>query len=246
MIEHGPSFDSPEAATPGPTGPADDAALDDLPPQVRERLAEILDSYLDALQHGTYRSPEELIAMHPELAGPLRRYLGSLNLLHQAASACQAKTEPTPPGQLGDFQILSELGRGGMGIVYQARQISLGRLVALKVLPFAAVLDRKQVARFQNEAQAAAQLHHPHIVPVYAVGCERGVHYYSMQFIDGQRQESTVGCIRARTSPRSIARSPRILLEQTGERCRGHRNAVIRGGALRVARTTRRLRAVPD
>ena len=64
-------------------------------------------------------------------------------------------------------------------------QLSLGRRVALKVLPLAGALDPRQLQRFNNKAQAAADLHHPHIVPVYAVGCERGVHYYAMQFIDG-------------------------------------------------------------
>ena len=73
-----------------------------------------------------------------------------------------------------------------MGVVYEAQQISLGRRVALKVLPFAAVLDSRQIARFKHEAEAAAQLDHPHIVSVFAVGVERGVHYYAMQFIDGQ------------------------------------------------------------
>ena len=67
----------------------------------------------------------------------------------------------------------------------QAVQLSLGRRVALKVLPFAATLDVKQLQRFKNEAQSAAHLHHQNIVPVYAVGCERGVHYYAMQFIEG-------------------------------------------------------------
>jgi WD40 repeat protein/tetratricopeptide (TPR) repeat protein len=73
-----------------------------------------------------------------------------------------------------------------MGIVYEAEQLSLGRRVALKVLPFAAALDAKQLQRFKNEAQAAAGLHHTNIVPVYAVGCERGLHFYAMQFIDGR------------------------------------------------------------
>ena len=72
-----------------------------------------------------------------------------------------------------------------MGVVYEAEQLSLRRRVALKVLPFAATMDPKQLQRFRNEAQAAASLHHEHIVPVHAVGCERGVHYYAMQFIDG-------------------------------------------------------------
>ena len=73
-----------------------------------------------------------------------------------------------------------------MGVVYEAQQESLGRRVALKVLPFAAVLDARQLARFKNEAHAAALLQHQSIVPVYSVGCERGVHYYAMQYIEGQ------------------------------------------------------------
>src|SRR5262249_7581157 len=77
-------------------------------------------------------------------------------------------------------------------VVYEARQVSLGRRVALKVLPFAAALDARQLQRFKNEAQAAACLHHTNIVPVYAVGCERGVHYYAMQFIDGQTPEALI------------------------------------------------------
>jgi serine/threonine protein kinase/Tfp pilus assembly protein PilF len=89
-------------------------------------------------------------------------------------------------GILGDFRLLREVGRGGMGIVYEAMQISLGRRVALKVLPFAATMDPRHLQRFQNEARAAASLHHTNIVPVYYVGCERGVHFYAMQFIDGQ------------------------------------------------------------
>src|SRR5262249_21493978 len=89
-------------------------------------------------------------------------------------------------GTLGDFRLIREVGRGGMGVVYEAEQISLARHVALKVLPFAATMDSKQSQRFHNEARAAACLEPPHMVPVYAVGCERGVHFYAMKFIDGQ------------------------------------------------------------
>jgi eukaryotic-like serine/threonine-protein kinase len=88
-------------------------------------------------------------------------------------------------GLLGDYRIIREVGRGEMGVVYEAEQLSLGRRVALKVLPFAAVLDAKQLQRFKNEALAAAHLQHQNIVPVHAVGCERAVHFYAMQFIDG-------------------------------------------------------------
>src|SRR5262249_54281766 len=87
---------------------------------------------------------------------------------------------------LGDYRLLREVGRGGMGIVYEAEQVSLGRRVAVKILAFASALDPRQAQRFQREAQAAAQLRHPNIVPVYAVGCEQGVHFYVMQFIEGR------------------------------------------------------------
>jgi serine/threonine protein kinase/Tfp pilus assembly protein PilF len=106
-------------------------------------------------------------------------------------------TESLPElGRLGDFQLVREVGRGGMGVVYEAEQISLGRRVALKVLPFAAALDSRQLQRFKNEAQAAACLHHAHIVPVFGVGCERGVHYYAMQYIDGQTLAAIIKNLR--------------------------------------------------
>jgi tetratricopeptide (TPR) repeat protein len=84
-----------------------------------------------------------------------------------------------------------------MGVVYEAEQISLCRRVALKVLPFAAAMDSKQLQRFKNEAQAAAHLHHTNIVPVYGVGCERGVHYYAMQFIEGQTLAKMIADLRS-------------------------------------------------
>jgi serine/threonine protein kinase len=117
-------------------------------------------------------------------------------------------------GQLGDFQLLREIGRGGMGIVYEAQQISLNRRVALKVLPFAAAFDPKQLQRFKNEATAAAQLQHPNIVPVHFVGEERGVHYYAMQFIEGRSLAAMIRELRDLTAagqvppPGSSATSP--------------------------------------
>src|SRR5207248_4233053 len=106
-----------------------------------------------------------------------------------------ASPAPVPAaelGELGDFRIVREIGRGGMGVVYEAVQISLSRRVALKVLPFAAALDTKQLQRFKNEAQAAAHLQHTNIVPVHYVGCERGVHFYAMQYIECQTLASVI------------------------------------------------------
>ena len=165
----------------------------------------ILDSYLHKLEAGAPPHPEELLARHPESADVLRAYLDNLAFLHRAATGVRMpgeaeETRPATscfePGLLGDFRILREVGRGGMGVVYEAEQVSLGRRVALKVLPFATALDAKQLERFKREAQAAAHLHHSHIVPVFSVGSDRGVHYYAMQFIDGQSVAAAVADIR--------------------------------------------------
>jgi serine/threonine protein kinase len=89
------------------------------------------------------------------------------------------------PQRLGDFEIVRELGRGGMGVVYEARQVSLNRKVALKVLGGGLGLTGKAVQRFRREAEAAAKLHHTNIVPVYATGEQDGTHFYAMELIEG-------------------------------------------------------------
>src|SRR5262249_41002714 len=156
------------------------------------RVAQILDEYLAALRRGEAVDKVQLLARFPDLAGELRDCLDCLDLIHHdvvsAISADVPMLADDDPmrGVLGDYRLLREIGRGGMGVVYEAMQLSLGRRVALKVQPFAATLDARQLQRFQNEARAAAQLHHTHIVPVYGVGTERGVHYYAMQFIEGR------------------------------------------------------------
>ena len=83
-----------------------------------------------------------------------------------------------------------------MGVVFEAEQISLSRKVALKILPFAAVLDHKQITRFKNEARAAGSLDHPNIVPVYSVGEERGVYYYAMALVEGQSLAEVIAEMR--------------------------------------------------
>jgi len=160
------------------------------------RLVEVLDAYMAAAQEGRAPARDELLAEHPELAEDLEACLASLEFIRQASltatplladpKAAEISEGETGIGDLGDFRLIAEVGRGGMGVVYEAVQRSLNRRVALKVLPFAAAMDPTQLRRFQTEALAAAQLHHTHIVPVYSVGCERGVHYYAMQFIEGQ------------------------------------------------------------
>ena len=164
-------------------------------PFIDPKLTDVFDRYALALDSGNEDGAEKILESFPSIGEEFHVQFRGLYLLERAArdgtfdslsDRSDLKDKPGKPKRLGDFEIEYELGRGGMGIVYAAKQISLQRPVALKILPFTSVLDPRQVARFQNEAQAAASLHHPNIVPVYGVGCERGVHYYSMQLIEGQ------------------------------------------------------------
>ncbi len=175
------------------------------PPPDDPRVIQAIEEYLAEAEAG--RAPERaaFLARHAAIAPALADCLAGLEFVRDGLSRDGTPPADQPDGDtmasrtpLGDFHILREVGRGGMGVVYEAEQLSLGRRVALKVLPFAAALDAKQLQRFKHEAQAAAHLHHPHIVPVYAVGCERGVHYYAMQFIDGQPLTATIRELRQR------------------------------------------------
>src|SRR5262249_3402370 len=137
----------------------------------------------------------------------LREVLAALQVVGLSSSAALAVAGGAPAeegpvaGTLGGFRILREVGRGGVGGVYEAGQISLGRRVALKVLPFAASLDARHLQRFRNEAQAAAHLQHTNIVPVHYVGCERGVHFYAMQFIEGHTLAAVIKELRRLAGP---------------------------------------------
>jgi eukaryotic-like serine/threonine-protein kinase len=143
---------------------------------------------------------EEYTSRYPELAKEIGEVLSTV----QAMGAMKAEESQQPVRledwlenrTLGDFRIVREIGHGGMGTVYEAEQISLGRRVALKVLPLAALLDPRLLQRFKNEAQAAAQLHHNHIVPVHAVRCDRGVHYYAMAYIEGSSLGEVIAELR--------------------------------------------------
>ncbi|HMC90678.1 MAG TPA: serine/threonine-protein kinase [Gemmataceae bacterium] len=177
----------------------------------------VLEGYLDELERGGAVDPESLVARHPEMAEELRAYLRQLDVLHLATAGLRsplradqalATEEIAEQGRLGDFVLLREVGRGGMGIVYEAEQVSLGRRVALKVLPHAAALNSKQLQRFKHEAEAAAHLQHGNIVPVYAVGCERGIHFYAMQFIDGQSLAGFISALRQQAGKPAQERQP--------------------------------------
>jgi eukaryotic-like serine/threonine-protein kinase len=162
-------------------------------------MGELADEYVQRLERGERPDIEEYLARWPGDARVVREVLASLKLvrLSSVAEISDAALETADAvGQLGDFRLLREIGRGGMGVVYEAEQQSLGRRVALKILPFAGMLDPRQIQRFKNEALAAAQLNHPHIVDVIAVGCERGVHFYAMRLIDGPSLAEVIAELR--------------------------------------------------
>ena len=156
-----------------------------------ETLATVLESYLADLDAGRAQTPEELYAAHPAIADQLRDCLQAIEFVHGARQRLEGL--PGAAAQLDDFRIVREIGSGGMGVVYEAEQVSLGRRVALKVLRFGPSGDAEATRRFRREAEIIARLHHTNIVPVYAVGQASGVHYFAMQFIDGQSLAELAG-----------------------------------------------------
>lgn len=177
------------------------------------RLDELLVEYIEAREAGKIVHRDEFLAQHPEFAQELAEFIDAHSEIEQVAGPLRAATLPdlgdhdsrfwarrnnlgpadqehsagsTSQRQLGEFRLIREIGRGGMGVVYEAEQVTLCRKVALKVLPFASAIDPRRLQRFKNEALAAANLRHENIVAVYGVGCDLGVHYYAMQLIEGQ------------------------------------------------------------
>jgi serine/threonine protein kinase/Flp pilus assembly protein TadD len=171
---------------------------------VESLVGQIAGEFTERQNRGEHPDIEEYAARYPEIADLLRQALPALqavDLLAAGSNSVEGEASPNQiSGCLGDFRLLHEIGRGGMGVVYEAEQVSLSRRVALKVLPFAAMLDERQLKRFKNEAVAAAQLDHPHIVDVLGVGCERGVHYYAMRLIEGHTLAGVIEDLRPEAS----------------------------------------------
>ena len=143
-------------------------------------LAAILDQYMADLSAGKAPERSQLLEAHPALAVQLEDCLAGIEFINRATGAASAE-----PAVLGDFRLIREIGHGGMGVVYEAEQISLHRRVALKVLRFG-VAHEEAMQRFDREAATIARLHHTNIVPIFAVGRERDVHYFAMQLIKGR------------------------------------------------------------
>ncbi len=166
-------------------------------------LDALAEEFIARHRKGERPSLDEFIARRPDLAADIRDLFPGLVLMEGVRPAPGDVTGPFEAGaavpvlkRLGDYRVLREVGRGGMGVIYEAEQESLGRHVALKVLPAHSLIEPQRLRRFQREAKAAARLHHTNIVPVYGVGEADGLHYYVMQFIQGLGLEQVLAELR--------------------------------------------------
>ncbi len=144
-------------------------------------LEDIQDRILEQLHEGEPIDRAALLSKHEEHADALRQFFGVLDIME-----AEVPGQEDAPTRLGEFRIVREIGRGGMGIVFEAEQTSLKRRVALKVLPTALRSDRRLLARFRREAEAAARLRHPNIVPVYSIGQAGNAPFFAMEMVSGQ------------------------------------------------------------
>jgi serine/threonine protein kinase len=153
-------------------------------PKPEEQVNEIIADYLHALDAGRAPSRQELLDRHPECAAELRAFFADHDHLDQLAAPWP------PPGTkvryFGDYELLEEIARGGMGVVYKARQLSLQRVVALKMILAGQLAGESEVQRFLREAQTAANLQHPNIVAIHEVGQHEGQYYFSMDYVEGR------------------------------------------------------------
>jgi serine/threonine protein kinase/WD40 repeat protein/Flp pilus assembly protein TadD len=182
----------------------------DQPSQVRDPVEVLAEEFLERRRRGEVPSLKEYTDRYPHLADEIREVFPALVVMddidpqsHELGRSLGGLHLRGRPGlrRLGDFRILREVGQGGMGIVYEARQESLGRHVALKVLPPAVSRREKYRERFQREAKAAARLHHTNIVPIFGVGEDQGVLYYAMQFIQGQALDAVLEDVKRMRNP---------------------------------------------
>ena len=164
------------------------------------------DEFAERYRHGEYPSVTEYVQRFPEQAEELKELLPAVAMMEQLKQkevsridSFEKQSVISGLQRLGDFRIIREIGHGGMGVVYEAEQESLGRRVALKVLSPTTLDSPRAIRRFRREAETVARLHHTNIVPVFGVGDEKGLHYYVMQLIDGEPLNRVVKELRKRS-----------------------------------------------
>ncbi len=163
-------------------------------------LDRLAGEFADRLRRGERPTVREYAERYPGLADLIREAFPALVTVEEVEEIVQDRERREAPApalsQVGDYRIVREVGHGGMGVVYEAEQVSLGRRVALKVLPWPAGRDHTALERFRREARASARLHHTNIVPVFEIGHEGDVQYYAMQFIQGQSLDAVIDELR--------------------------------------------------
>lgn len=169
-----------------------------------ELLERIVDHYTDQLRSGNQPEISKYQKKYPRLAVEIKELLSSAAMIEELKRQNDSRPntlnrrldEVLQLKRIGDYRIVRELGRGGMGVVFEAVHESLGRRVALKVLPARSFDDEQSVERFRREAQAAANLHHTNIVSVFGVGQDHGLHYYVMEYVEGNSLHEIVRSMR--------------------------------------------------
>ena len=171
------------------------------PDSKQTRLAQLAEQFLLEQQQGKSPTIDQYANAHPELAERIQDLFPTLLVVDQLAAdsipaADHKHSIGDAPKKLGDYQLIREIGRGGMGVVYEAQQTKLHRTVALKLLPKTSTHDQVSIERFQLEAQAAAKLQHPNIVPVFEVGEQEGWQFLAMQMVNGIGLDRVLDAIR--------------------------------------------------
>ncbi len=166
-------------------------------------LDQLAEEFASRFRRGERPALKEYTDRYPHLADDIRELFPAMVKVEQAEGLRHGEDEiecstarNIPPKQIGDYRILGTIGRGGMGVVYEAEQVSLGRRVALKVLPGHLSHDRMTVERFRRESRAAARLHHTNIVPVFEVGQDGDVRFFAMQLIQGLGLDAVIAELR--------------------------------------------------
>jgi len=203
--------------------------------QTDQQLAELLDDLTLRVQRGEAVDLDVVSREHPHLADDLKEVWGAVMLadavaLNVSITDPSSSEEPMPeklsqlklPLRFGDYELLEEIGRGGMGVVYRARQVSLNRIVAVKMILKAQLASEDELSRFLSEAESAARLSHPGIVPVYEVGQRDGRYYFSMKYIEGETLSQRLA--RGPMPAKEVARMMRIVASAVHE---AHQHGIL-------------------